>query len=196
MWKEKLLSFVTQFEHPAWGISHFKRVYKLSLHLAESQNMKVDKDCLFAASYLHDLGAFEPYKKPGVDHSESSVQVVEEILISVGFPRDKIILVKEIIRGHMFYAQPTNQNEAILFHDADTLDFMGYIGVTRLLSIVGLDDWTPDLASAVKMIKRFSEELPDKLYTPKAMKIGKVRQDEMLEYLKGLSNETDGLKTL
>jgi hypothetical protein len=33
----------------------------------------------------------------------------------------------------------------VIFHDADTLDFMGAIGVTRLLSIVGLDDWTPGL---------------------------------------------------
>lgn len=196
MWKKKLLSFAEQFEHPAWGISHFKRVYGMSLHLAELQNMEVDKDCLFAAAYLHDIGAFEPYRLSGVDHAEISANIADEILSGIGFPTEKITLVKEIIRGHMFYADPANIHEVLVFHDADTLDFMGWIGITRLLSIVGLDDWTPDLISAVKLIQRFSQELPGRLYTPKGKEIGEERQAEMLVYLTALSNETDGLETL
>ncbi len=196
MWKQKLFSFAEQFEHPAWGVSHFKRVYGMSLHLAESQNMEVDKDCLFAAAYLHDIGAFEPYKQSGVDHAERSVQIADEILGAVGFPKGKTALVKEIIRGHMFYVDPVNRPEVIIFHDADTLDFMGWVGITRLLSIVGLDDWTPDLTSAIKLIQRFSQELPSRLYTPKGKEIGEVRQTEMLVYLTALSNETDGLEML
>jgi len=196
MWKQQILSFVEEFEHPAWGVPHSKRVYKLSLHLAELQNTEVDQDCLFAAAYLHDMGAFEPYKQPGVDHAERSVQIVGEVLASVGFPTEKVSLVEEIVHGHMFYADPANRDEVVLFHDADTLDFMGSIGIARLLSIVGLDDWTPDLNSAVKLIERFSQELPGRLYTPQGKEIGRVRQAEMLAYLTALSNETSGLETL
>ncbi|SFM88422.1 HD domain-containing protein [Thermodesulforhabdus norvegica] len=196
MWKQEILSFVEKFEHPAWGVSHFKRVYELSLHLAELQGMKVDEECLFAAAYLHDIGAFEPYKQSGVDHAERSALIADEILASVGFPMEKTPLVKEIIRGHMFYVDPVDRNEVILFHDADTLEFMGWVGIARLLSIVGLDDWTPDLASAVKLIERFSRELPDRLYTPQAKEMGQTRQAEMLIFLTGLSDETSGLETL
>jgi len=196
MWKQQILSYAKAFKHPAWGVSHCKRVYELSLHLAESQNVKVDQDCLFAAAYLHDVGAFEPYKQSGVDHAERSVQVIDEILAPVDFPMERVPLVKEIIRGHMFYADPGNRDEAVLFHDADTLDFMGAIGITRLLSIVGLDDWTPDLESAVKLIERFSKELLGRLYTSEGKEIGEARQTEMLAYLTALSKETSGLKTL
>ena len=96
----------------------------------------------------------------------------------------------------MFYANPTSQIEAIIFHDADVLDFMGAIGVTRLLSIVGLDDWTPDLKSAIELIQRFSRDLPGKLHTPQARQMGKVRQAEMETYLAALSNETRNLHVL
>ena len=196
MWKHRLLASTEEFKHPAWGVSHSRRVYELSLQLATEQGVPVDQDALFAAAYLHDMGAFEPYKRPGVDHAERSVQVIEEILDPIGFPLDQISFVKDIIRGHMFYANPAPQIEAVIFHDADVLDFMGAIGVARLLSIVGLDDWTPDLKSAIELIQRFSQELPEKLYTPQARQMGKVRQAEMETFLTSLSNETHDFSLL
>jgi HD superfamily phosphodiesterase len=132
MWKQQILSFAKQFKHPAWGISHCKRVYELSLELSNLQHV----------------------------------------------------------------ANPTSSVEAVLFHDADTLDFMGAIGIARLLSIVGLDDWTPDLSSAVKLIQRFTQELPEKLHTSQAKEMGEVRQAEMAAYLAALSSETNGLEFL
>ncbi|MFB0537924.1 MAG: HD domain-containing protein [Anaerolineae bacterium] len=196
MWKDRLLASTEKFKHPAWGVSHSQRVYELSLQLAAEQGVDVDQDALFAAAYLHDLGAFEPYKQPGVDHAERSVQVTEEILNSIGFPLDRTSLVRDVIRGHMFYANPAPQIEAVIFHDADVLDFMGAIGVARLLSIVGLDDWTPDLKSAIELIQRFSRELPEKLHTPQARQMGKVRHAEMEMFLTSLSNETRNFNVL
>jgi HD superfamily phosphodiesterase len=196
MWKHRLLASTEEFKHPAWGVSHSRRVYELSLQLATEQGAPVDQDALFAAAYLHDVGAFEPYKRPGVDHAERSVQVIEEILNPIGFPLDRISLVKDIVRGHMFYANPAPQIEAVIFHDADVLDFMGAIGVARLLSIVGLDDWTPDLKSAIELIQRFSQELPEKLYTPQARQMGKARRAEMETFLTSLSNETHDFSLL
>jgi uncharacterized protein len=196
MWKNRLLASTEEFKHPAWGVSHSQRIYELSLQLAMEQDVDVDQDALFAAAYLHDVGAFEPYKQPGVDHAERSVQVAKEILNSVGFPLDRASLVKDIIRGHMFYADPAPQIEAVIFHDADVLDFMGAIGVARLLSIVGLDDWTPDLKSATELIQRFSQELPERLHTPQARQMGKVRHAEMETFLTALSNETHNFNVL
>jgi uncharacterized protein len=195
-WKQQLLAFTEKFKHPAWGTSHFQRVYEMSLQLATEQDIDVDQEVLFVAAYLHDIGAFAPYKQPGVDHAERSIQVVDEILISIGFPAERISPVKDIIRGHMFYESPSSQIEAVIFHDADVLDFMGVIGVTRLLSIIGIDDWTPDLKSAIELIQQFSRELLNKLHTPQARQIGKTRQAEMETYLAALSNETRNLQVL
>jgi hypothetical protein len=51
--------------------------------------------------------------------------------------------------------------EAIIFHDADTVDLMDPIGVAGFLPIVEITEWTPGLTSALKLIDRFSVDLPN-----------------------------------
>jgi uncharacterized protein len=196
MWKQKLSTFIRQLDHPAWGIAHSDRVYELALKLAKQQGADIDEDALLAAAYIHDVGAIEPYRQSGLDHVNLSAKFAEEMLLSTSFPESKIPLVQEIILGHMFYADPTDSTEAILFHDADTLDYLGAIGVVRMLSMVGLDDWTPDIKTAIALLQRFSRELADKLKTIPAQRIGKVRQAEMRSFLAALSDETDKLELL
>lgn len=196
MWKQKLLEFTKTFKHPAWGISHFKRVYDLTLELAEAQQLEIDNDALFAAAYLHDIGAFNPYLQKGRDHSDVAIENCDEILNSIEFPSKKIPLVKEIIKSHMFYAKLGNSIESKIFHDADTLDFLGIIGITRILSIVGMENWTPTLKSAIDLIEEFSKELPQNLHTKPAKEMGRSRQKEMIEYLKNLRIETNNLELI
>lgn len=193
MWKQKLLDLAQKLEHPAWGLSHFTRVYELSMELAKNQRVNVDEEAIYASAYLHDIGAFEPYRQEGKDHSDVAIENCDEILNSIEFPLEKISLVEEIIKSHMFYAKPGESFESKIFHDADTLDFMGIIGITRLLSIVGKADWTPNLKSAIDLIEKFSKDLPSNLYTEPAKKMGIVRQKEMIEYLGKLENETNNL---
>ena len=191
MWKQKLIDLTKNFEHPAWGISHFKRIYDLALELALTQQLDIDDDALYAAAYIHDIGAFKPYSQKGRDHTDVAIENCNEILESTDFPIEKIPLVKEIIKSHMFYAKPEDNIESKIFHDADTLDFMGTIGITRILSIVGKEDWTPDLQSAIKLIERFSRELPQSLVTKKAQEIGQIRKKEMENFLKNLANQSN-----
>ena len=196
MWKSKLLEFVKNFTHPAWGITHFQRVYELSIQLANMQNADIDEDSLFAAAYLHDIGAFDPYSKKGQDHSEIAVKESEEILLAINFPKEKIALVKDIIISHMFYAKPSDHIESIIFHDADTLDFLGAIGIARLLAIVGKEDWTPDLKSAIFLIQKFHDELPLQLYTTAAKEICNERLFEMKDFLSKLSQQTNNFELI
>ncbi len=196
MWKEIIFDLVKEFKHPAWGISHFTRVYKLSLELIEADQLRIDYDALYAAAYLHDIGAFKPYSQKGRDHSDVAIDNCTDILGSTNFPNNKIQLVKDIIKSHMFYAKPVDNLESKIFHDADTLDFMGTIGVTRILSIVGKEDWTPDLISAINLIKKFSNNLPSSLVTNVAQKIGEGRKKEMEKFLKRLAEETNQFELL
>jgi uncharacterized protein len=192
LWKNnELKKYAKTFQHPAWGWNHFQRVLKLSLHLAEKQNFTVDEDSLTAASWLHDIGVFSQFRVKGMDHTDRSIQLVEDVLTKYNFPPEKIPAVKDIILGHMYYREPSARIEAIIFHDADVLDFMGYIGIARLLAIVGVSDWTPDVASALKLIEQFSRELLEKLHTPLARKLGESRKQEMVTFLNGLSKESD-----
>lgn len=196
MWKRTLLDWAGKLEHPAWGFIHSERVYRLTLHLAAEEGLTVDEDALFAAAYLHDAGAIEPYRLEGVDHAVRSAEMAAEVLPDFGFPREKAPLVVEIIRGHMYDAEPGQSHEAILFHDADALDFLGVIGIARLLAVTGRDSWTPDLNHSIAVIKGFSRDLPSSLRTTAARKIGEARRREMDSFLSALSVETDGLRLL
>jgi uncharacterized protein len=195
MWRQKLTSFLRQYDHPSWGITHSERVYALSLKLAEQQDIRVDKDALLAASYTHAVGALGPYRQAGTDYAELSAAFAEEMLMGSSFAQKKIALVKDIILGQAFHAKPTSR-EAIIFHDAYLLDFLGAIGIVRLLAMVGLDDWTPDVEKAIALIRRFSRELHDRLLTPPGKKIGKVRQAEMRAFLAALADETEKMEIL
>jgi len=196
MWKSKLLEFVKPFTHPAWGITHFQRVYELAMKLAEEENFDVDSESLFAAAYLHDIGAFESYSQKRKDHADVAVENCSKILLSIDFPKDKNDLVKDIIKSHMFYAKPSDIKESIIFHDADTLDFMGTIGISRILAIVGKEDWTPDLKSAIFLIQKFHDELPLQLYTTAAKEICNKRINEMKDFLTKLSQQTNNFELI
>jgi uncharacterized protein len=196
MWQEYLLAFAEQFHHPAWGTAHARRVYEMTLQLGREKGVTLDEDALFGAAFLHDMGAFSPYRQAGVDHADRSTQTAPAVLEAADFPANRITAVQEIIQGHMFYATPSTALESILFHDADTLDFMGAMGVTRILSIVGLDDWTPDLLSAVNLIRRFCQELPDRLYSEEAKVRGAARQKEMARFLSELGQQSENFKIL
>ena len=93
MWKEKLLEIVKDFKHTAWGFSHFTRIFELSLELAKAEQFEIDSDALYAAAYLHDIGAFEPYSQKGKDHSDVAIENCDKILKSINFPVDKNQLV-------------------------------------------------------------------------------------------------------
>lgn len=196
MWKEALHAFLGDIAHPAWGAAHSRRVYELSLRLAEQEGVAIDADCLYAAAYLHDLGAVEPYRQEGVDHTERSLQAAPAILGEIGFDPERYDRVLGCIRGHMYYAQPENWPEDIVFHDADTLDFLGHIGTARLLAIVGDDDWTPDLPTAIDLIRRNRLQLPDALITSSARFIAEARRNETDAFLEGISEATDGMRFL
>ena len=196
MWRDYILVFAEKFEHPAWGFNHSNRVYKMAMDIAEVEGLVVDEDVFFAAAYIHDMGAFEPYKKADVDHAVRSAELTEETLNNLKFPQEKIKQVKDVIGHHMFYSEVGASSEAVIFRDADILDFMGVIGITRILSIIGKDDWTPNLEVAVELIQKFADELLEKLVTDEAYRIGLIRKSEMDDFMSRLSYQTQNLENL
>jgi uncharacterized protein len=196
MWKERILDFAKNLNHPAWGFSHLQRVHNMALRLAREEHTPIDEEVIYAASYLHDVGTLEPYKKIGVEHAVRSAEFCEEVLKPMGFPEEKVAITRDVILGHMFYVSPEMKEEVIIFRDADILDYLGYIGIVRMLAMVRQDDWTPDLASAIELIRSFSAELSQELYTSSAKTIGHERTLEMEMFLKGLSAETNTFEML
>ena len=189
-WKAVVYEFAkSNLQHSAWGLAHSERDLRLAQSLAAEEKLPVDNDVLFAAAFLHDLGVFAPYPKEGVDHTERAAQVAEEILRPAGFPMDKFPRVQAAMRSHMFYSPVADLPEARVLHDADTLDFLGDIGVARILSVTTRHRWANTLPDAIVTLEKFKKELPDKLVTEAAKQRALKRVTEMDQFLTTLKAE-------
>ena len=196
-WRDHVRAFAeAHLQHTAWGPAHGRRDYALTMALARAEGIAVDTDALYAAAYLHDMGGLAPYAIPGVDHGDRGIQVVDTVLRETGFPMEKAALVKEIIDHHQYYRPPDTVAVAILFRDADILDFMGAIDIARIVSLTMREQFTPDLPHAIEVIRRQLSEMPARLQTAAAKREGERRAAEMRQFLDALAQETDSLRSL
>ena len=142
---------LSHFKNPAWGYSHCLRDYALAKEMAAADHVAIDDDVLYAAAYLHDMAAFPPWEDVKVDHSDVGARVVDTVLKGTGFPMEKIEAVRGAIRTHMYYRDPVGA-EALYLHDADALDWLGAIGVARIMALVDPHGGNPDALKAVGML--------------------------------------------
>ncbi|TYT27203.1 HD domain-containing protein [Luteimonas viscosa] len=186
-WRDAVRAWASEHaQHSAWGVEHAERNYRLSLQLAAAEGLDVDADVLFAAAYLHDVGAIEPFRQDDVDHARRSVGLLPTVLLPTGFPEAKLADVEATILGHMFSADPGELPEARVFHDADTLDFLGPIGAARILSLVTRHAWATDIDTAAATLRGFTAQLPATLSTEAGRAVGRERAAELERFLDGL----------
>lgn len=177
----------TKFKHPAWGWQHSERNYQVALRLAKSDHLNVDTDVLFAACFLHDMAAFPPYQRKG-EHGFVAADESVAVLRNAGFPMSKIAAVQAAERGHMYYSDAGTRPEAIVLHDADSLDFLGTIGEARMISLTG--ESAASFRASVTALRSFLHDIPPRLMTKTAKSIGAQRVAELKRELDELQSET------
>lgn len=178
----------TTFIHPAWGWQHSERNYDLAVQLAREDGLKIDTDVLFAAAFLHDMAAFKPCADAKMEHGDCAAIESEAVLRGAGFPMEKFAAVQAAERGHMYYRDPGTAPEAIVLHDADSLDFLGDTGAARIIALTGAK--APSFAPALKQLRSFVREIPPRLITKAARRIGAQRAAELDAFLDALERET------
>ncbi|HBQ00660.1 MAG TPA: metal-dependent phosphohydrolase, partial [Gammaproteobacteria bacterium] len=190
-WKETVYAFAANnLQHTAWGLEHSERDYQLARALAAGDGLEIDEDVLFAAAFLHDMAAFVPYAVAGEDHSNTGADEAGTILEPAGFPMNKLPSVQGAIRAHMYYAEVPAEPVAQVLHDADTLNFLGAIGVTRIISLTTREGLAKDLPTAVATLENFSRQLPASLVTATAKAMAADRVQEMESFLAALRNQS------
>jgi hypothetical protein len=186
---------LSHFKNPAWGYSHCLRDYALARQLAAADHVQLDDDVLYAASYLHDMAAFAPWEDVKVDHSDVGARVVDTVLKGTGFPMEKIDAVRGAIRTHMYYRDPAGP-EALYLHDADALDWLGAIGVARIMALVDPHGGAPDGPKAVAMLNDNLSKVPSRVLSPAGRALVPDRKAELEKFLLDLKRESDELRTL
>jgi len=193
-WREKATAFVAaNMQHTAWGASHAERDYHLAREIARRDNIVVDDDVLFAAAMLHDIAAFAPWARAGVDHGVRAAEAIPDSLRAWGYPEAKIARVQDAVSHHMYSHTPGEGSESRVLRDADTLDFLGWEGITRVLSLSTRHRWATDVATAVATLRRNADELPPMLSTTAGKAMAGPRVAAMRTYLAGLDAELKGI---
>jgi HD domain len=183
------------FRNPAWGYSHCVRDYLLARELAAADHIMLDDDVLFAAAYLHDMAAFAPWEKQNVDHADEAAQIVDTVLKGTRFPMSKIDAVRGAIRTHMYDRDPVGP-EALYLHDADALDWLGAIGIARVIALVDPNGGAPDGPAAVRMLEDYLANVPARVISPAGRARVPQRKAELEHFLESLRSESQDLKNL
>ena len=197
-WHTKVRQFASEhFRHPAWGYSHSERDYGLARELAREDKVTLDDDILYAAAYLHDMAAFKPWdrEKEGIDHADEAARIVDTVLAGTGFPMGKIEAVRGAIKTHMFDRDPVGP-EAKYLHDADALDWLGAVGIARILALIDPNGGDPDGPKAVNMLTDYLSTVPPRVMSPAGQRLAKIRATELQRFLEELRRETADLHTL
>jgi HD superfamily phosphodiesterase len=195
-WRTIIAQFaLDHFKNPAWGYSHCLRDYRLARELAAADHVSLDDDVLYAAAYLHDMAAFEPWEKSGVDHADQAASIVDTVLKNTGFPMKKVEAVRGAIRTHMYDRDPLGA-EALYLHDADALDWLGAVGVARLFGLVDAHGGNPTGPDVVKELESNLAKVPARVLSPAGKARVAARTEELQSFLRELRQETDDYRTL
>jgi hypothetical protein len=195
-WRTVVSKFAQEhFNNPAWGYSHARRDYQLARELAAADHVTLDDDILYAAAYLHDMAAFEPWQKSGVDHADQAAAIVDTVLKNTGFPMKKIEAVRGAIRTHMFDRNPVG-SEALYLHDADALDWLGAIGVARVFGLVDAKGGSPTGPEVVPMLESNLAKVPARVLSPAGKARVPERQEQLATFLRELRQQSDNLRLL
>ncbi|MBS3817742.1 MAG: HD domain-containing protein [Candidatus Thermoplasmatota archaeon] len=199
------------------GIDHTGRVYRLSKTLADDET---ERDVLTPAALLHDIAREkEDSDQTGeIDHARLGAEMAEEILIQNGFDEQKIERIKHCILTHRYRSgKRPKTKEAKILSDADKLDAIGAVGIARSFIVAGEYDevlyrdvdveyyaqdnlteegrvievqkHAPNLEYELKLKK-----IKERLFTDKAKRIGKERQEFMESFFRRLKREIEGKK--
>lgn len=183
--------------HPVWGHKHCLRVYALAEEIGASESVSYDSEILRIAALLHDVGLYKAYSmREAPDHAKRSADVAGRILKDLDYPPQAARVVLEAIEHHPPGTPPAPATEAALLKDAVALDYLGAIGVSRVLAMVGVEEDVADIPAAIWHAESLRRQIPDLLIFETSRDIAHERIREMDDFLEGLRNATDRLRLL
>jgi uncharacterized protein len=183
--------------HPVWGYKHCLRVHALAEAIADSEHLSPDEEILRSAALLHDIGLYKAYAfREAPNHARRSATVAERILRDADFPPLATRTVVDAIIHHPPGTPGGGSTEAALLKDAVALDYLGAVGLSRVLAMVGLEDDVPDIPAALWQAENLRQNIPDLLYFDASRLLAHERILEMEDFLQNMRNATANLKLL
>lgn len=131
---------------PAHDTSHIKRVVNNSLYLSDIE--RCDTRITVPAAWLHDCIQVPKDSPQRSQVSRLAADEAVRFLSALDYPEDLLPAVHHAVAAHSYSAAiPVETVEAGVVQDADRLDALGAIGITRCLltgGALGSDIYHPD----------------------------------------------------
>ncbi|MFT6987210.1 MAG: hypothetical protein ACJAT7_003064 [Psychromonas sp.] len=203
-YENELLAFAQKemSQDPAHDINHVLRVVKTAKDLCHQEKGKLK--IVLPAAYLHDCFSFAKNHPDRAHSSKIAADKAIEFLKLIGYPSAYLDDIHHAITAHSYSANIKPRTlEGEIVQDADRLDSLGAIGITRCLQ-VGASLEMPLYSNCDTFckqrlpddrnytidhfyVKLFS--LADKMNTESARIEGRHRTKFMREYLQQLKTE-------
>ena len=189
---EKLQNIVKEkmyvLEGTAHSYAHVDRVVKIATILADKE--QADMELVQAAALLHDIG-----RAVGEPHNETGAKLANEILkTSTNYPQERIERIAKIVLRHpIAFREGLETLEEKIVWDADKIDLLGVIGITRVFHWLGKKPFETAADTCFEELK----PIYNLLNTPSAQKIAKARYQRTIASLSALEEElsTEDLKS-
>jgi uncharacterized protein len=187
-----LQTYLEANANPQHKYGHQPRLYALTQQIG--QGLAYDDDVVYAAVWLHDLGVFIGHRPESAaalktwDHVAYITEKAPAILTESGFPTEKIPAVLEVIRTHQPHDTPLTP-EATIARDADILEQLGAIGITRTLAKLGSDTRFLTFTDALNALKKQLETLPAKLQLETSEALAAPKLKLMQAFIESLEAE-------
>jgi uncharacterized protein len=195
-WRDALIARMRIEALPPEKFSHQARLYRLCLAIAGNQTL--NDDVLFGACWVHDLGVFIGHRPEDTEQLKRwnstayTLNKAPEVLLSCGFPEEKIPAVVECIRTHEAAGEPTT-TEGVIFRDADLLELLGSVAVMRTVAKVAQDTRFITFADAAASLRKALEAVPPQIRTEHAKTMAGPRVASLRAFLDALDTESGGL---
>lgn len=139
---------------PEHRMEHTLLVLKHSLLLAV--NRKVNLDVVALSAILHDVAFYSPERK---EHAAEGAKIAEKYLNEHDYPSDIVEQVAHAIKVHAgpLVFSPRSM-EAKMLQDADTIDKVGALAITKFLLHYGSENKMPGQA-----LEELKKDMPKRL---------------------------------
>jgi uncharacterized protein len=191
-YRAALETYIAANANPTHKFGHQPRLYALTQQIGQGHTY--DDDVVFAAVWLHDLGVFIGHRPEDEatlktwDHVAYITEKAPAILKEAGFPEDKIPAVLEVIRTHQPHDTPLT-TEATIARDADILEQLGAIGITRTLAKLGSDTRFCTFTEALRALKKQLTTHPSQLRLETSKNLAIPRIAALQSFVEALESE-------
>jgi uncharacterized protein len=188
---------------PAHDFHHIIRVYKNAEIISRSEGS--DMEVLLPAVLLHDIVAYPKGSTKSSISSDKSADLAKKILKKYGYSQDQISKICYCIRVHSYTKKVVPASlEGRILQDADRLDALGAIGISRTFSVSGSENrtfynaddpfWTSkrNLNDKRWTLDHFQTKLlklEEIMHTETAKKIARERTRFMILFIRQLQGE-------